>query len=178
MHASVYKLTPEEFGQFDRVTCIGVLMILENPREALRRMWECVAPEGDLVLWVYAKEGNRLLLPLISAFRAVGSRLPLPAVKTMAKVLTIAALPALRAIPIRTEYYRHLRRLSRRNVESIIFDQMIPRHVFYWSNAELKQLLSIIPSHPHIELVQGNSWHVRLTRRASQSTRTIDDPVV
>ena len=162
--ASVYELTPDDFGQFDRVTCIGVLMILEDPREALRRMWECVAPGGDLVLWVYAKEGNRLLLPFINAFRSVGSRLPLPAVKTMAKVLTFVAVPAARAIPIRTEYYRHLRRLSRKNVESIIFDQMIPRHAVYWSNAELKQLLSILPTQPQIELVQGNSWHVRLMK--------------
>ena len=162
--ASVYELTPEDFGQFDRVTCIGVLMILEDPQEALRRMWECVAPGGDLVLWVYAKEGNRLLLPFISALRSVGSRLPLPLVKSMAKVLTVAAVPAFRAIPIRTEYYRHLRTLSRKNVESIIFDQMIPRHAFYWSNSELRELLSILPSALQIELVQGNSWHVRLTK--------------
>lgn len=171
-HASVYELTPTDFGQFDRVTCIGVLMILEDPSEALRRMWECVAPGGDLVLWVYAKEGNRFFLPFITAFRSVGSRMPLPAVRTIAKALTFAALPAVRAIPIRTEYYRHLRRLSRKNVESIIFDQMIPRHVFYWSNAELRQLLSILPCQPHIELVQGNSWHARLTKCAVTATDT------
>lgn len=163
-HLSVFDLTPEAVGQFDRVTCIGVLMILADPRTALERMWECVAPGGDLVLWVYAREGNRALLPFITVVRAVGSRLPLPVVDKMARAATSVVLPVIKIIPIQTEYYRHLRRLSRKNVQSIIFDQMIPRNAAYWSRDQLLQLLSVIPAKPHIELVQGNSWHVRIQK--------------
>lgn len=163
-HLSVFDLTPEAVGQFDRVTCIGVLMILADPRTALERMWECVAPGGDLVLWVYAREGNRALLPFITVVRAVGSRLPLPVVDKMARAATSLVLPVIKIIPIQTEYYRHLRRLSRKNVQSIIFDQMIPRNAAYWSRDQLLQLLSVIPAKPHIELVQGNSWHVRIQK--------------
>ena len=159
-----FDLTPEAVGQFDRVTCIGVLMILADPRTALERMWECVAPGGDLVLWVYAREGNRALLPFITVVRAVGSRLPLPVVDKMARAATSVVLPIIKIIPIQTEYYRHLRRLSRKNVQSIIFDQMIPRNAAYWSRDQLLQLLSVIPAKPHIELVQGNSWHVRIQK--------------
>src|SRR5512135_3860047 len=91
---SVYDLIPDHFGQIDRVTCIGVLHHLYDPREALERMWSCVAPGGDLILWCYAREGNRLFLPPIQSFRFVGARLPLPLANLLAKAITIAAWPA------------------------------------------------------------------------------------
>ena len=56
--ASAHELDPAVHGTFDRVTCIGVLHHLAQPENALQRMWRCVAPGGDLVLWCYAKEGN------------------------------------------------------------------------------------------------------------------------
>jgi 2-polyprenyl-3-methyl-5-hydroxy-6-metoxy-1,4-benzoquinol methylase len=164
LQRSVYELTPDEVGVFDRVTCIGVLMILDAPAEALTKMWGCVAPGGDLVLWVYGKEGNSLVLPVVEVLRFAGSRMPLSLAHGLAKCLTIAGLPLLKVYPWRTEYYRHLSRLSRRNIESIVFDQMIPRHVAYWDREEIDELLSEIRCKRHIESVQGNSWHIRLTK--------------
>ena len=76
---SVYDLSPTdaEIGTFDRVTCIGVLHHLADPEDALRKMWACVKPGGDLVLWCYGKEGNGLILPAIQLLRAIGSRTPI-----------------------------------------------------------------------------------------------------
>ena len=168
MRRSAHDLDPADadVGHFDRVTCIGVLHHLADPERALARMWSCVAPGGDLLLWCYAKEGNRLMLPVIQSLRAVGSRLPIGATHAVAKAIAALAWPAIRALPFRTDYYRRLRTLSFRNVESIIFDQMLPRIANYWTRADMQRLAGALPGgDAHVELVQGNSWHVRVARR-------------
>jgi hypothetical protein len=118
----------------------GIRIDLADPEGALAHMWSCVAPGGDLLLWCYAKEGNRLMLPVIQSLRAVGSRLPIGATHAVAKGITALAWPAIRALPFRTDYYRRLRTLSFRNVESIIFDQMLPRIANYWTRADMQRL--------------------------------------
>jgi 2-polyprenyl-3-methyl-5-hydroxy-6-metoxy-1,4-benzoquinol methylase len=162
---SAYDLDPKVQGTFDRVTCIGVLHHLEDPPNALAKMWSCVAPGGDLVLWCYAREGNRVLLPVIQAFRAIGSKAPIGVTHALAKAVTVLAWPAIHALPWRTDYYRSLRTLSFRNVESIVFDQMLPRIAHYWTGAEMKQLTGLLAGgRPTLEFVQGNSWHARIER--------------
>ena len=106
------------------------------------------------------------MLPVIQSLRAVGSRLPIGATHAVAKAITALAWPALRALPFRTDYYRRLRTLSFRNVESIVFDQMLPRIANYWTRADMQRLAGALPGgDAHVELVQGNSWHVRVARR-------------
>lgn len=161
---SVYDLDAAELGRFDRVTCIGVLHHLADPERALQAMWSCVEPGGDLVLWCYAKEGNELMLPFIQAFRFVGARLPIQATHAIARATTVAVWPAFQVIPFQTEYYRHLRTLSFRNVESIIFDQMLPHIAHYWTRRDMENLLRPLGGKVHLELVQENSWHARVTK--------------
>jgi SAM-dependent methyltransferase len=161
---SIYDLGPDHFGPVDRVTCIGVLHHLADPREALRRMWDCVAPGGDLILWCYAHEGNRLFLPLIQACRFVGARLPLPLASLLAKGITLVAWPAFRWIPWKTEYYRKIKSFSYANLESIIFDQLLPRTSHYWTRTEIEQLVDPLGGQALVEFVQGNSWHVRVRK--------------
>lgn len=161
---SAYDLDPEKLGTFDRVTCIGVLHHVADPELALSKMWSCVAPGGDVVLWCYAKEGNRLFLPAIQAFRFLGSRLPIEATHTLAKATSQVAWPLFQTIPFQTDYYRHLRTLSKKNVESIIFDQMLPKIAHYWTRADMERLVRPLGGRAHIEFVQGNSWHVRVEK--------------
>jgi len=163
---SGYDLDPAAQGTFDRVTCIGVLHHLAEPERALQAMWKCVADGGDLVLWCYAKEGNRLLLPIIQSLQAIGSRAPIAVSHAVAKSIAIAAWPAIRVLPWRTDYYRRLRSLSFGNVESIIFDQMLPHISNYWTRQDMQRLVApLAGGQPIIEFVQGNSWHVRVTKK-------------
>jgi 2-polyprenyl-3-methyl-5-hydroxy-6-metoxy-1,4-benzoquinol methylase len=172
LECSAYDLSPDALGTFDRVTCIGVLHHLADPEDALAKMWSCVAPGGDLVLWCYAREGNRMMLPVIQAFRAIGSRLPIAASHAVAKGVTLAAWPVLRTFPFRTAYYRSLRTLSFKNVESIVFDQMLPHIAHYWSKSEMTRIASApAGGTPTVEFVQGNSWHVRIEKRAPSRPR-------
>jgi 2-polyprenyl-3-methyl-5-hydroxy-6-metoxy-1,4-benzoquinol methylase len=162
---SAHDLDPNVQGTFDRVTCIGVLHHLADPENALQKMWSCVAPGGDLVLWCYATEGNRLLLPVIQTIRAIGSRVPIGAAHAIAKGITALSWPAIHAIPWRNDYYRRLRKLSFRNVESIIFDQMLPHIAHYWTRKDMERLCGLLDGgYPTIEFVQGNSWHATIKK--------------
>lgn len=167
---SAYDLDPARLGTFDRVTCIGVLHHLADPELALRKMWACVRPGGDLVLWCYGREGNDLFVPIIQSVRAVCSRLPLPAAHGVAKVLTAGLWPALHVVPFKTDYYRKLRSLSFKNVESIVFDQIIPRIANYWTREDMERLAAPLRGTAWIEFVQGNSWHARITKDAEPSS--------
>jgi 2-polyprenyl-3-methyl-5-hydroxy-6-metoxy-1,4-benzoquinol methylase len=163
---SVYELDPAVQGTFDRVTCIGVLHHLAEPERALQQMWKCVAPGGDLVLWCYSKDGNRLLLPVIQSLRMLGSKMPIKMSRAVAQGITLAAWPAIRLLPWRTDYYRKLKTLSFRNVESIIFDQMLPHISHYWTRDEMEALLAPLEGGvTHLEFVQGNSWHARKVKK-------------
>ena len=168
---SVYDLDPKVLGRFDRVTCVGVLHHLADSRAALDRMWACVEPGGDLVLWCYGKEGNRLILPLIQALRAIGSRAPIAMSHAMAKGIAAAAWPVIKVAPFRTEYYRHIRSLSFHNVESIIFDQMLPGSPTTTPRLTCRRSGAARGGSPFIQLVQGNSWHARITKRADEAPR-------
>jgi 2-polyprenyl-3-methyl-5-hydroxy-6-metoxy-1,4-benzoquinol methylase len=161
---SAYDVSPQTVGRFDRVTCIGVLHHLEAPEQALRALWSCVAPGGELILWCYAREGNERILPFIQAARAVGSRLPVAVTHAVAKALTVTLWPALVLLPWKTDYYRKLKSLSFRNIESIVFDQMLPRISHYWTRAEIEALAAPLGGRVLVEFVQGNSWHVKVTR--------------
>jgi SAM-dependent methyltransferase len=162
---SVYDLDPDIHGRFDRVTCIGVLHHLAEPEQALAAMWRCVAPGGSLLLWCYAREGNRLFLPAVNTLRSFGSRAPLPVAYRVAQGVAAATWPIVKVWPFQTDYYQFLRRLSFSTYVAIIFDQMLPRIAHYWTETDMKRLLSPLPeSQVSLEFVQGNSWHARVDR--------------
>jgi len=165
---SAYGLDSAVQGTFDRVTCIGVLHHLAEPERALERMWKCVAPGGDLVLLVLFKEGNRLLLPVIQSLRMLGSKLPIKMSRPIAQGVTIAAWPAIRLVPWRTDYYRKLKSLSFRNIELIIFDQMLPRISNYWTRSDMERLLEPLEGGvSRIEFVRGPSWQACRTKNSA-----------
>jgi hypothetical protein len=83
-------------------------------RTRCRRCGAASRPGGDLVLWCYAKEGNRLMLPVIQSFRALGSRLPISVTHGVAKAVTASAWPVIKTFPFRTDYYRRCGRCRSR----------------------------------------------------------------
>ena len=156
---SVYELDPKDTGLFDRVTNIGVLHHLADPPAALQHLWKCVSPGGELIVWVYGKNGNRWIIPFIRVAQFFGSRLPLPFVHLIASVLAAVVWLGIRIAPMSTEYYRFIRRLRFKNLTSIVFDQMIPHIAHYWSEKDIRLMTDQLSDcTTTIHLVQGNSW--------------------
>ena len=61
---------------FDLVYCIGVLHHLKNPKSGLYSVIRNTKIGGRFHCWVYAKEGNNLVIYFVDPLRKVVSRLP------------------------------------------------------------------------------------------------------
>lgn len=69
-------LTQVDLGTFDVSFCIGVLHHLQDPHAGFRAVLRHTRPGGRFHCWVYAREGNGLIVGLVDPIRRVASRLP------------------------------------------------------------------------------------------------------
>lgn len=69
-------LTTFRSERFDIVYCIGVLHHLRDPEAGFRSVLANVRPGGRFHCWVYAREGNGLVVGLVDPLRRIASRLP------------------------------------------------------------------------------------------------------
>ena len=63
-------------NKFDLVYCIGVLHHLKDPFEGLKSVVKNTKSGGRFHCWVYAQEGNSLIICLVDPLRKIVSRLP------------------------------------------------------------------------------------------------------
>jgi 2-polyprenyl-3-methyl-5-hydroxy-6-metoxy-1,4-benzoquinol methylase len=61
----IQKIPQLGLGKFDFIECSGVLHHLKNPEAGFRAVVANVRPGGHLHCWVYAKEGNGLVILLV-----------------------------------------------------------------------------------------------------------------
>jgi SAM-dependent methyltransferase len=69
-------LTNANLGEFDVTYCIGVLHHLQDPSAGFRAVLRHTRPEGRFHCWVYAREGNGVIVALVEPIRRITSRLP------------------------------------------------------------------------------------------------------
>ena len=141
VHAmSAYDI--EYRDHFDIVFSIGVIHHLEFPERALQAMVAAAKPGGRVLIWVYGLENNRWIVYFLTPIRkAVFSRLPIGLVHHLSLYPALILWLALRLGVQRIEYFRLLRRLSFRNLRSIVFDQMLPKIANYWPRDHVARLL-------------------------------------
>ena len=141
LRSSAYDLPFTD--RFDIVFAIGVIHHLEHPERALQRMVRAAKPGGRVLIWVYAREGNRWLIWLLNPLRrALFSRLPIGLVHHLslypAALLWLLLKLGLRPI----EYFRLLARFDFVHLRSIVFDQMLPRIAHYWPRETVSELMA------------------------------------
>jgi SAM-dependent methyltransferase len=131
---------------FEFVFSIGVIQFIAEPLPTLRSAHSSLRPGGKLVIWVYGKEGNGAYLLILTALRAITTRLPHWALSAICQVLTVAVdayalacrvLP----LPLRSYVLGTLSRVSRRDRTLTIYDQLNPSYVRYYERDELIRLL-------------------------------------
>jgi SAM-dependent methyltransferase len=160
---SIYELAEE--GTVDVAFSIGVIHHLAEPRRAVENMVRAIASGGSLVLWLYAREGNERFLRVVDPLRRhVSSRLPPAVTRATAFCLTIA-LKFYLALPHRRPYETLLRRHSFRQLQLIIFDQLIPSIANYWTADEVRELVAGLPLE-RVSLTHTNrmSWTLVATK--------------
>jgi SAM-dependent methyltransferase len=137
---SAYEI--QYINRFDIAFSIGVIHHLERPDFALQQMVKALKPGGLLLIWVYGFENNRWILTFLNPVRkALFSRLPISVVHHLSLYPTALLWALLRIGTGKVEYFNLIRRVSFRQLRSIVFDQMLPNIANYWSRDEIDQMM-------------------------------------
>lgn len=177
-------LTRYESDGFDLVYCIGVLHHLQKPEAGFAAVLRNVRPGGRFHCWVYAREGNGLVVALVEPIRKIASRLPWWFTKYA--VATPLAVPfyiyakALRAVvgkrihglkgaPLR-DYCLWIAPREFKFFRHVAFDQLVTPQTAYIKRDQIERWLSNAPdvevSSSYIIFRNGNSWKFGGTRKS------------
>lgn len=131
----------------DLVVSIGVLHHIPDPGPVVAAAWRALRPGGEMLVWLYGWEGNRLIVALIKAARAITTRLPhrmlvlLAAGCTVAPELYVLLCRLLPFLPL-ADYMRNVfGRFSRDKRRLVVYDQLKPAYAKYYTQAEARSLL-------------------------------------
>jgi SAM-dependent methyltransferase len=159
---------------YDIVYSIGVLHHLKEPRLGFDAVVRNTRRGGRFHCWVYAREGNSLVIGLVDPLRRVASRLPWWVTKyALATPLVfpyylyaklLAALPrwkALRALPLH-DYSHWIARREFAFFRHVAFDQLVTPQTAYLDRATLERWLAdnpaVLPGTTYVTMRNGNSW--------------------
>lgn len=159
---------------YDVVYSIGVLHHLKEPKRGFEAVVRNTRPGGRLHCWVYAREGNALVIAIVDPLRRVASRLPWWLTKYgLATPLAFAyflyakalsALPhwdALRALPLH-DYSRWIARREFAFFRHVAFDQLVTPRTVYLDRGTIEGWLAengnIAPGSTYVKMRNANSW--------------------
>ena len=165
---------------FDVVYCIGVLHHLKEPFAGFKSVLRNTSPGGKFHCWVYAREGNAVVIGLVEPIRKIASRLPWWVTKYLvatplvvpyyfyAKTLSAlhrlfprVAPKLLVGAPLR-DYSLWIAKRGFLFFRHVAFDQLVTPQTAYISRAEIeawiKQSPEIEQGSSYILCRNGNSW--------------------
>jgi SAM-dependent methyltransferase len=166
-------LTAYESAGFDIVYSIGVLHHLRDPALGFDAVLRNTKRGGRFHCWVYAREGNALVIWLVEPIRRVASRLPWWVTKyAVATPLVVpyflyakllAALPRwafLRHLPL-YEYSLWIARREFGFFRHVAFDQLVTPQTIYVERRTIERWLQdarVEPASAYVLMRNGNSW--------------------
>lgn len=159
---------------YDLVYSIGVLHHLKDPKLGLDAVIANTRSGGRFHCWVYAEEGNWVVIHLVDPIRKIASRLPwwltkyfiatplvLPYYFYAKVVRRLGRFPSIRKLPL----YEYSCWISRRNFvffRHVAFDQLVTPQTAYISRHMIEGWLAsydnIDKNSGYILMRNGNSW--------------------
>ena len=168
-------LTQYMSNGFDVVYCIGVLHHLKQPQIGFQSVLRNTKPGGRFHCWVYAREGNGLVVTIVEPLRKIASGLPWWVTKHL--IATPAVVPyfiyakivaALSKVPLvqRLPLFDYSCWIAKRGFaffRHVAFDQLVTPQTVYVSRAEVERWLNeaadqIEPDSSYVIFRNGNSW--------------------
>jgi len=165
---------------FDVVYCIGVLHHLKDPFSGFISVLRNTLPGGRFHCWVYAREGNAVVISLVEPIRKIASHLPWWVAKYLfatplavpyyfyAKILSAlhrkfpGSAPKLLAWAPLRDYSLWIAKRGFLFFRHVAFDQLVTPQTAYISRAEIEEWLQQSPEieqgSSYIICRNGNSW--------------------
>lgn len=161
---------------FDVCYCIGVLHHLKSPKLGFRAVVRNTRPGGRFHCWVYAREGNGVVIALVDPLRKLASRLPWWFTKYF--IATPLAVPfylyakalrtligtrtdAMKAAPMR-DYCLWIAPREFAFFRHVAFDQLVTPQTTYIRRSDIEAWLARTPGinkdSTYIVFRNGNSW--------------------
>jgi SAM-dependent methyltransferase len=171
-----YKITQDDLTKyrgpdFDFVYCICVLHHLKKPIDGFESLLKNTKPGGKFHCWVYAKEGNAVVIYIVDPIRKLACKLPWWVTKYfIATPLVIpyyiyAKIISTSKIFSRFPLYEYSCWLSKREFlffRHVAFDQLVTPQTVYISKETIEEWLNKYPeidkSSTYIIFRNGNSW--------------------
>jgi len=134
-------------SRFDVCFLIGVLHHIPEPLPVLENIRGSLAEDGDLIVWVYGREGLAGIgVAMIRLLRIVTVRMPDRVVNELSKVLShvvrtyglLARRSTRMRLPLEGYLTNVFLRCSRAKQTEIIFDQLNPQCARYYTQPELQ----------------------------------------
>ena len=175
--ADIYKL-PFKYNHFDVVVCVAVLQHLPDPKMAYRELLKYVKPGGDLIIWVYGREGNAFVHYFVEPFRKyIGTKIPLKILLGIScflgGIFQIVSLIiykpleklGLRFLPMHFYIFYRSQFGLKMNIQ-MVFDQLLAPLSYLFTRKEVEDLVV----NPNIEKSfirhhNKNSWTVFATKK-------------
>jgi SAM-dependent methyltransferase len=183
-------LTRVDLGGFDYVYCIGVLHHLASPDAGFSAVLRHTRPGGHFHCWVYAVEGNDVVIHVVDPVRRVASRLPWWVTKYgVALPLTVPYFlyaKSLRRVPAALAAHAPLGTYSQwiaqrpfKFFHHVAFDQLVTPETHYIPRSTVDRWLAspeVDPGSTYVRRRNGNSWTFGGQRRVilSPSARSCD----
>ncbi len=158
---------------FDLVFCIGVLHHLDNPEAGFQAVISNVKQGGRFHCWVYAKEGNRVVISLVEPIRKLASKLPWRINKylvasPLAFLFFLYAKTLFRvrrwAITPKLPLFAYCEWIAQRGIgffRHVVFDQLVSPQTIYVERERVEKWLKddrIEQASTYIIMRNGNSW--------------------
>lgn len=166
-------LTTFRSAGFDVVYCIGVLHHLENPAKGFDSVLTNAKPGGRFHCWVYAREGNAVVIRLVDPIRRITARLPWWVTKYL--IATPLVLPYFiyakllrgfqnvvwaRKAPL-FKYSMWIAQRPYSFFRHVAFDQLVAPRTRYVERSTIESWLSddrVASGSSYIVFRNGNSW--------------------
>jgi SAM-dependent methyltransferase len=156
---------PQGLG-LDLVVSFGVLHHIPDPGPVVRAAYDALRPGGQLLIWLYGREGNEAYLHIAEPLRRLTTRLPHPvlsALSTAGGWALTAYLGACRILPLPMHRYMTevLGKLPQSVRKLTVYDQLNPAYSKYYRKSEAEDLVrtagfaNVTSYHRH-----GYSWTV------------------
>ena len=163
--------------QADLVVSIGVLHHIPEPHPTVRAMFEALRPGGRCVVWVYAREGNRLLLIVLEPLRWVTNRLNHRVLELVSRGVVHGArayswICKFLPLPMHRYMTSVFRSVDPEVQFLIVYDQLNPAYAKYYRRMEAIALLKDAGFvDVQVRFRRGYSWVISGTKAPRQQPR-------
>jgi SAM-dependent methyltransferase len=157
-------------AELDWAFSIGVLHHIPEPEPVVQAMYRALRPGGRILIWLYGREGNRLLLFFLLPLRTITQRLPHSVLNLLVSLIDLPLrlyMTLCRHFPLPLRGYLnnvlgHFNPAERRLV---IYDQLNPAYAKYYTRHEAVDLLRKCGFHDiRVHHRHGYSWTVMGTK--------------